>query len=73
MALVTTTTEDYYTVLKLVQTATTEQVIQSYRWLALKLHPDRNADPNATEAFQLVCQFSRTKVNFWVNIPLAVC
>jgi curved DNA-binding protein CbpA len=53
-------TEDYYMVLEVVQTATPEQVIQSYKRLALKLHPDRNAKHDATEAFQRVCQFSRT-------------
>ncbi|KAA8575240.1 hypothetical protein EYC84_004428 [Monilinia fructicola] len=47
-------TEDYYMVLEVVQTATTAQVVQSYRRLALKIHPDRNTSPNATEAFQLL-------------------
>jgi curved DNA-binding protein CbpA len=60
-------------ILEVVQTATPEQITKSYRRLALKLHPDRNAKHNATEAFQLVCQFSGTKLYFWVNISLAVC
>jgi DnaJ-class molecular chaperone len=47
-------TEDYYMVLEVVQTATPEQVIRSYKQLALKLHPDRNAKRDTTEAFQLV-------------------
>jgi hypothetical protein len=48
-------TEDYYAVLELTQTATREQVIRSYKQLALKLHPDRNPKHDATQAFQLVC------------------
>ncbi|KLJ07618.1 hypothetical protein EMPG_10010 [Blastomyces silverae] len=47
-------TEDYYMVLEVVQTATPELIIQSYKRLALKLHPDRNAKPDATESFQLL-------------------
>jgi len=52
------TTEDYYKVLEIEQTATPEQVHRSYKRLALKLHPDRNTKNDATEAFQLVCDFS---------------
>jgi len=51
-------TEDYYKVLGVVQTASTELIIRSYKRLALKLHPDRNANQDATESFQLVCQLS---------------
>ncbi|KAH8601090.1 hypothetical protein B0O99DRAFT_589170 [Bisporella sp. PMI_857] len=47
-------TEDYYMVLEVGQTATRELVIKSYKRLALKLHPDRNAKQDATEAFQLL-------------------
>ena len=50
-------------VLEVAQTATPELVIRSYRRLALKLHPDRNAKHDATEAFQLVCRFSEPKLN----------
>ncbi|KAM3068363.1 hypothetical protein ACMFMG_009500 [Clarireedia jacksonii] len=45
-------TEDYYLALGVEQTAATEQITRSYRKLALKLHPDRNPSPNATEIFQ---------------------
>ena len=55
-------TEDYYMVLEVSQTATPELVTRSYKRLALKLHPDRNAKHDATEAFQLVCQFSVAKL-----------
>ncbi|KAH8719494.1 hypothetical protein GQ44DRAFT_687427 [Phaeosphaeriaceae sp. PMI808] len=48
------TTEDYYKVLELEQTASTESIKNSYKRLALKLHPDRNAKHDATQAFQLL-------------------
>ncbi|KAF7507079.1 hypothetical protein GJ744_010892 [Endocarpon pusillum] len=47
-------TEDYYMVLEVVQTAPPKLITQSYKRLALKLHPDRNAKHDATEAFQLL-------------------
>ena len=46
--------EDYYLILKVDQSATPETITKSYKKLALLLHPDRNKDHNATEAFQLV-------------------
>jgi len=55
-------TEDYYMVLEVVQTATCKEISQSYKRLALKLHPDRNAKHDATEAFQLVCLFFESKL-----------
>jgi len=42
-------------VLEVGQTAALDQIITSYRRLALKLHPDRNPKHDTTEAFQLVC------------------
>jgi hypothetical protein len=56
-------TEDYYLMLEVEQTATSELIARSYKRLALKLHPDRNSKHNATEAFQLVWQ-STTSVQF---------
>jgi curved DNA-binding protein CbpA len=50
----TAVTEDYYMVLEVDQTATLLQITKSYKRLALKLHPDRNAMPDATQAFQQV-------------------
>ncbi|KAL8663467.1 MAG: hypothetical protein Q9168_008095 [Polycauliona sp. 1 TL-2023] len=47
-------TDDYYLVLEVDQNATLELIKISYKRLALKLHPDRNAKPDATQAFQLL-------------------
>ncbi|KAK6437706.1 hypothetical protein LTR95_006102 [Oleoguttula sp. CCFEE 5521] len=48
-------TEDYYRVLEVDQGATVKVIKKSYRRLALKLHPDRNASKLASsEAFQLL-------------------
>ncbi|GAB7357156.1 hypothetical protein MBLNU459_g8149t1 [Dothideomycetes sp. NU459] len=52
-------TEDYYMVLEVEQTATLELIVRSYKRLALKLHPDRNAKHDATEAFQLILKLGR--------------
>jgi len=50
-----TTTHDYYAILRVSNTASLNVVKQSYRRLALDLHPDKSPnDPNATAAFQLV-------------------
>lgn len=50
-------------VLEVTQTAAPELITKSYKRLALKLHPDRNATHGATEAFQLVCQFPGASVD----------
>ena len=55
-------TDDYYMVLEVEQIATSELINKSYKRLALKLHPDRNTKHDSTEAFQLVCQISGTKL-----------
>jgi len=48
-------THDYYEILEISQSATSEVVKASYRRLAKTRHPDRNfAQPNATAIFQLV-------------------
>ncbi|OJD13594.1 hypothetical protein AJ78_05963 [Emergomyces pasteurianus Ep9510] len=53
-------TEDYYMVVEVEHTATPELITRSYKRLALKLHPDRNAKPDATEAFQLLSRAYET-------------
>ncbi|MCJ1472934.1 hypothetical protein MMC13_001583 [Lambiella insularis] len=56
-------TEDYYMVLEVEQTATPELITKSFKRLALKVHPDRNAKHNATEAFQLLRRAYETLVD----------
>lgn len=48
---------DYYEILGVSNTAPIELIRQNYRRLALERHPDKNKnEPDATAAFQLVCQ-----------------
>jgi hypothetical protein len=63
-------TEDYYMILGVDQTARLELIVRSYKRLALKLHPDHNAERDATEAFQKVCQI-RDHANRYIE-PLNV-
>jgi DnaJ-class molecular chaperone len=51
-------TQDYYAILEVDVTATTEVIVKSYKRLALKHHPDRNAGQDTTEKFQLVSKVS---------------
>lgn len=49
------TTRDYYEILIVSKSATEEDLKKSYRKLAMKFHPDRNADdPSALEKFKEV-------------------
>jgi curved DNA-binding protein CbpA len=52
--------EDYFEILEVAHEATVEVIVKSYKRLALKLHPDRNARHDATAAFQRVCLVRRT-------------
>lgn len=44
--------KDYYQILEVSRDASSEEIKKSYRSLALKYHPDRNKDPDATERFK---------------------
>lgn len=46
------TTRDYYEILGVNKSATTAEIKSAYRKLALKWHPDRNKDKDATEKFK---------------------
>ncbi len=44
--------KDYYNILGVPQTATSEEIRQAYRTLARRYHPDTSQEPNADERFQ---------------------
>lgn len=43
--------KDYYHILKIPSSASTDEIRKAYRQLALLLHPDKNSSPGASEAF----------------------
>ena len=49
--------KDFYEVLQVEKNANDEEVKKAYRKLALRLHPDKNKAPGATEAFRGNCHF----------------
>lgn len=48
----TVATEDYYSILEVEQDASLDEIKQSYRRLAVRLHPDKNQAHDATAIFQ---------------------
>lgn len=47
---------DYYEVLGVDRSATSDQIKQAYRQLALRYHPDRNKTPDAEEKFKEIAE-----------------
>jgi curved DNA-binding protein CbpA len=50
------TKRDYYEILGVDRSATRDQLKQAYRQLALKFHPDRNKDSDATAKFREIAE-----------------
>lgn len=45
---------NYYEILGVAQTASSDEIKKAYRSLSLKLHPDRNKDPNAEDQYKSI-------------------
>ncbi|CAG9760883.1 unnamed protein product [Ceutorhynchus assimilis] len=47
-------TDNYYDILCVRRDAPTREIVQSYKKIAIKLHPDKNHAPGSGEAFKIV-------------------
>lgn len=50
------TTETYYNILGIPETASRDEIKKAYRSLSLKLHPDKNPDPEAISKFHKISE-----------------
>ena len=48
--------KDYYDILGLDKTASTDEIKKAYRKKSIKVHPDKNKDPKAEDAFKKLSQ-----------------
>ena len=55
--------KDFYTLLGVPRNASTDQLRRAYRQAALRLHPDRNDNPNDTELFLKISQAYETLID----------
>ena len=55
--------DDFYSILEIKKTATVDEIKKAYKKLALKWHPDKNKDANATEMFTKIGEAYNTLID----------